>query len=273
MLERLNTAPREDLIGPLRACLAVDSWVNGMLAGRPYRDTVAVLERARSLAEGLSRAEVLDALHAHPRIGQPPPSSMAGTAASWSRREQSGLDRDRDTTERIRDANTRYELRFGHIYLVFATGMSAEDILADIESRMDNQPDLELDIARKHLRDIALLRLRRLLEETSAVTTHVLDSTTGTPAHGIPVTLEVAEEDGWRVLDHAATNSDGRLRRLGPDHVEAGVYRLRFDTDSYYGGASFFPEIIVTFRISDPARHHHVPILLSPFSYTTYRGS
>lgn len=273
MLERLNTAPDDDLVAPLRACLAVDSWVNGMLAGRPYQDTAAVLDTARSLADGLTRAEVLDALHGHPRIGQPPPSSVAGTAASWSRREQSGLDRDQDTAERLRAATTRYELRFGHIYLVFATGMSAMDILDDIESRMGNQPAVELDVARVHLRDIALLRLRRLLEETSAVTTHVLDATSGLPATGVPVTLEVAEEDGWRKLDHAATNSEGRLRRLGPDHVETGVYRLRFDTDTYYGGASFFPEITVTFRISDPARHHHVPILLSPFSYTTYRGS
>jgi 5-hydroxyisourate hydrolase len=105
---------------------------------------------------------------------------------------------------------------------------------------------------------------------TSAVTTHVLDAALGRPAIGVPVRLEGA--DGT-VLDTGATDNDGRLRSLGPQQLDAGVYRLVFDTGAYHGPEAFYPEITVCFRITAPGVHHHVPILLSPFAYSTYRGS
>lgn len=101
------------------------------------------------------------------------------------------------------------------------------------------------------------------------ITTHVLDTTAGRPAQGVPVRLE---SDG-ELLGEGVTDADGRCRELGPSQVPAGVYRLVFDTDAYFAGAGFFPEITVTFRITDTDRHHHVPVLLSPFSFTSYRGS
>ncbi len=105
----------------------------------------------------------------------------------------------------------------------------------------------------------------------SQVTTHVLDTAAGTPAPGVPVTLEGAEG----VLAAAVTDADGRVGELGPDHLPAGTYRLRFDTAAYArtgGAAAFFPEVVVTFAVDGDA-HHHVPLLLSPFGYSTYRGS
>ncbi|WP_158888938.1 hydroxyisourate hydrolase [Amycolatopsis anabasis] len=106
----------------------------------------------------------------------------------------------------------------------------------------------------------------------SLVTTHVLDASAGRPAAGVPVRLE-ARGDGWSLVAAGRTDDDGRIRDLGPDRLEAGVYRLVFDTESYLGADCFFPEITVCFRITDPQAHHHVPILLSPFAYSTYRGS
>jgi 5-hydroxyisourate hydrolase len=103
----------------------------------------------------------------------------------------------------------------------------------------------------------------------SLVTTHVLDTARGVPAAGIPVRLYA---DGT-VLAEGVTDDDGRLRELGPDQLDAGVYKLTFDTAGYLGPDAFFPEITVSFRILDPGAHHHVPVLLSPFSYSTYRGS
>ncbi|TNC22495.1 hydroxyisourate hydrolase [Amycolatopsis alkalitolerans] len=103
----------------------------------------------------------------------------------------------------------------------------------------------------------------------SLVTTHVLDAAAGRPAAGIPVRLE---SDG-RLVAEGRTDSDGRIRDLGPERLEPGVYRLVFDTAAYLGPDGFFPEITVSFRITDGAAHHHVPILLSPFAYSTYRGS
>jgi 5-hydroxyisourate hydrolase len=108
------------------------------------------------------------------------------------------------------------------------------------------------------------------------ITTHVLDTALGRPAVGVPVTLEVRDGDGaWRRIGDGATDDDGRLRTLVPPGAlrEAGIYRIRFDTAAYFGDAGFYPWVEVVFRIADPAAHFHVPLLLSPFGYSTYRGS
>lgn len=104
----------------------------------------------------------------------------------------------------------------------------------------------------------------------SLVTTHVLDTARGVPAAGIPVVLTDA---AGATVATGSTDGDGRVRELGPEELPAGTYRLVFDTAAYLGPDGFFPEVTVSFRISEPARHHHVPVLLSPFSYSTYRGS
>jgi 5-hydroxyisourate hydrolase len=105
---------------------------------------------------------------------------------------------------------------------------------------------------------------------TSAVTTHVLDAALGRPAADIPVSLFAADGS---LLASGVTDSDGRLRSLGPTSLNAGVYRLEFDIAAYHGPGAFYPTITVTFRISEAGVHHHVPVLLSPFAYSTYRGS
>ncbi|SMD21144.1 5-hydroxyisourate hydrolase [Kibdelosporangium aridum] len=102
---------------------------------------------------------------------------------------------------------------------------------------------------------------------SSAVTTHVLDAALGRPAAGVPVRLESA--DG--VVASGVTDSDGRLRTLGPSSLAPGVYRLVFDIAAYHGPEAFYPTITVEFRFAEG--HYHVPILLSPFAYSTYRGS
>jgi 5-hydroxyisourate hydrolase len=109
----------------------------------------------------------------------------------------------------------------------------------------------------------------------SAVTTHVLDTARGRPAAGLPVRLERFTDAGNVRLAEASTDGDGRVAALGPDEVEPGRYRLVFDVAAYADGTGqtcFFPEVVVTFTVSDRS-HHHVPLLLSPFAYSTYRGS
>ncbi|HWM84915.1 MAG TPA: hydroxyisourate hydrolase [Kofleriaceae bacterium] len=112
----------------------------------------------------------------------------------------------------------------------------------------------------------------------SAITTHVLDVARGRAAAGVPITLAVEEAAGWRQLGQGATDGDGRLRDLLPagQRPEAGVYRLSFDTAAYFAAAgteSFYPVVHVVFRVARPEEHHHVPLLLSPFGYSTYRGT
>ncbi|TFC21879.1 hydroxyisourate hydrolase [Cryobacterium glucosi] len=110
----------------------------------------------------------------------------------------------------------------------------------------------------------------------SRITTHVLDAVSGRPAAGVPVELERKLETGWHVLANAGTDADGRVSMLGPVDLPAGRYRLTFDTGRYFAGTgqpTLYPEVSVTIDLTDPAEHYHVPLLLSPFAYSTYRGS
>jgi 5-hydroxyisourate hydrolase len=110
------------------------------------------------------------------------------------------------------------------------------------------------------------------------ITTHVLDTARGCPAEGVPVVLERIDDERWQVVGQGATDENGRLKDLVPPSFQvcAATYRLRFDTGAYFarhGVRSFFPDVVVAFQVSDANGHYHVPLLLSPFGYSTYRGS
>jgi 5-hydroxyisourate hydrolase len=110
----------------------------------------------------------------------------------------------------------------------------------------------------------------------SRITTHVLDTSRGRPAAGVPVTLEVRTGDEWKTLGRASTDIDGRARDLMDGDLVAGTYRLTFDTKAYFSSSGvdgFYPVAQIVFDVRDASQHHHVPLLLSPFSYSTYRGS
>jgi 5-hydroxyisourate hydrolase len=121
----------------------------------------------------------------------------------------------------------------------------------------------------------------------TSISTHVLDTSRGVPAAGVRVQLYRRANTGqWHLLSERTTNADGRVPSfLEADAVatdvannaaEQPLYRLAFDVDAYFateGQPAFFPEVQISFRILDQTRHHHVPLLLSPFSYSTYRGS
>jgi 5-hydroxyisourate hydrolase len=113
----------------------------------------------------------------------------------------------------------------------------------------------------------------------SAITTHILDTSRGEPAKNVPVRLETRGADGiWLTLGAGSTDRDGRLRDLLPDdlNLRPGLYRLTFDTAAYFGALglnSFYPQVAVVFQVEDAGQHYHVPLLLSPFGYSTYRGS
>jgi 5-hydroxyisourate hydrolase len=113
----------------------------------------------------------------------------------------------------------------------------------------------------------------------SPITSHVLDTAAGRPAEGIVVVLEQQlPGETWTELGRGPTNADGRVTSLLPDTTVliSGAYRLRFLTERYFtsrGLRGFYPEIAVHFHVDDPAGHYHVPLLLSPFGYSTYRGS
>jgi 5-hydroxyisourate hydrolase len=112
----------------------------------------------------------------------------------------------------------------------------------------------------------------------SAISTHVLDIARGCPAAGVVVRLERLTRDGATEIASATTDDDGRITGLTPAGVAPGTFRLVFGTAAYFlalspGDEPFLPEVTVTFRVADNTRNYHVPLLLSPFGYSTYRGS
>lgn len=110
----------------------------------------------------------------------------------------------------------------------------------------------------------------------SQITTHVLDTASGRPAAGVAVGLYGHDDGGWDLLATGTTDADGRLKNLGPEELRPGTYRLNFGTGTYYEGLgteTFFPEVDLVFTVTGTGEHYHVPLLLSPFGYSTYRGS
>jgi 5-hydroxyisourate hydrolase len=112
----------------------------------------------------------------------------------------------------------------------------------------------------------------------SGITTHALDTSAGRPAAGLAVVLERETAPGeWEELSRAVTNTDGRIADFDlRDRLVPGTYRLRFETGAYFAGQgvrAFYPEVAVAFTLADPGEHYHVPLLLSPYGYSTYRGT
>ena len=109
-----------------------------------------------------------------------------------------------------------------------------------------------------------------------AITTHILDTATGRPASGVGMVLERERDGGWATLFRGETNADGRATLVEQGALEAGNYRVTFDTGGYHAGQGvrgFYPRVQVDFVVEDATQHFHVPLLVSPFGFSTYRGS
>ena len=162
-VEELNCTDRSELMATLLACCDVPAWAEAVVAGRPYADAESLLATADDAARRLTPEEVERALAAHPRIGERAQGS--GTDAAWSRQEQSGVSRDERTQAELVEANRAYEERFGRVFLVCATGLSAEEVLAAARQRLGNDEASEERVVAEELRRIALLRLRKVLDQ------------------------------------------------------------------------------------------------------------
>jgi 2-oxo-4-hydroxy-4-carboxy-5-ureidoimidazoline decarboxylase len=161
-IEGFNAMSAAEAAETVRPCVDIDSWVEAVVAGRPYADVVHLAATADRQATGWSGAEVEAALADHPRIGERPAGS--GASAEMSAREQAGVDpADADVQQRLADGNRRYEERFGRIYLVRAAGRGAAEMLDLLEQRLTNDPATELEVTKGQLAEIATLRLKALI--------------------------------------------------------------------------------------------------------------
>lgn len=158
-----NSTASEHLRPVLLACCDVPAWADAVLAGRPYADLDSLLTVADSAARTFTAEDVDRALAAHPRIGERADGSSVD--AKWSRGEQSGVSQDLATAAALMAGNQAYEQRFGRVFLICATGLSAEQILAALQARLGNDDETEAATVAEELRKIAILRLRKAIDE------------------------------------------------------------------------------------------------------------
>lgn len=163
----MNSAPEAELRTRLRSCCAAEAWVQRIMAGRPYRSEAALYACSDHATGALDADGLGQALAGHPRIGDAPGRHHGDrTSAAWSRGEQAGVaTADAGLRDELAAANAEYERRFGHVYLVCASGRSAAELLAICRSRLDNDPDSERGVVLGELAKINRLRLGKLMAE------------------------------------------------------------------------------------------------------------
>ncbi len=216
----------------------------------------------------------------HPKIGD-----VKSLTEKFAGKEQAGVAVATATTiEALAQANSNYENKFGFIFIVCATGKSATEMLALLQDRLQNNMEEELHIAMGEQQKISIIRFKKLLTEgdfhflkVSQITTHVLDTAVGLPGKGISIRLQVLRNNVWQTIAQGITNTDGRISDLLPQEktVIAGTYKMVFDTGNYYSREkikTFYPMVEIIFNTFDET-HYHIPLLVNPFGYSTYRGS
>jgi 2-oxo-4-hydroxy-4-carboxy-5-ureidoimidazoline decarboxylase len=160
MLERLNALPREQARDALLACCGSARWAERMLAARPFRDVEALYAEAERAWLALGREDWLEAFSKHPRIGE------RKLDAAWTRQEQKGVENAAaEVLAALEHGNREYEGRFGHVFLVCATGKSAAEMLALLEKRLKNDPESELRVAAGEQAKITRIRLEKWLKQ------------------------------------------------------------------------------------------------------------
>lgn len=267
-LGRFNAADDATALAALRTVCTSDAWGKDVLAGRPYPDAETLFAASDTAVARLGAAGLAEALAGHPPIGRPKPGDPG------SSREQRGMaGAPAGLRAEMLASNLAYQEKFGHVFLICATGRSAEEMRDALRNRIDNPPEREREIVREELAKINRLRLARLAgTEGATVSTHILDTATGRPAAGVAVALSVRDGSGtaWQPLGTSATDTDGRCKGLPALPADAAHARLVFATETR--GAGFFPEVAVAFAVT-AGEHYHVPLLLSPFGFSVYRGS
>lgn len=163
-LDELNLLPATDAGGALARCCTAPAWVAPMAASRPYASIDALLARSDLVVADLTEADLRAALDGHPRIGERAAASPGLANTAWSAQEQAGLTRaGTGLGQALTEGNAAYEERFGHIYLVCATGRSGAELLTFLRERLGNEPEAEWRIVAAELAKINRIRLRKLL--------------------------------------------------------------------------------------------------------------
>jgi 2-oxo-4-hydroxy-4-carboxy-5-ureidoimidazoline decarboxylase len=290
-LDALNAADRDAFVGALGHIFEHAPWVaERTFASRPFATVSALHDGMAVEVARASEAEQLALIRGHPELGGK--VARAGAMTAESRREQGslGLDWLSDAEfERFERLNAAYRARFGFPFIICVRRHTRDSILDSFERRLGNTPEQERAAALAEIGHIARLRLVEAVDgpgkpkTDGRLSTHVLDTMAGKPAVGVHVVLREIGASAQGLLAEATTNADGRTDAplLSGAPLRIGTYQLEFHVGAYFaaqGAATaasppFLGVVPIRFAVAEPEGHYHVPLLASPWSYSTYRGS
>lgn len=290
-LDSLNAASEADFAATLGDIFEHSPWVAQQAAKRRPFATIKALHEAMMAALRAAPAETRLALvKAHPDLAGKAARSGAMTADSISEQGSVGLDRLTDAEyARFTRLNDAYQAKFGIPFIVCVRRHTKDSILNEFERRLEQNNADALDVAIGEIARITALRLDarvtapEKLKVTGRLSTHVLDTHGGRPAEGIPIELWELSRDGADLLvTRTVSNRDGRTDAplIGGRPLPIGTYELRFSTAAYYKARgvalaepAYLDVVPIRFSIAEPEGHYHVPLVMTPWSYSTYRGS
>jgi 2-oxo-4-hydroxy-4-carboxy-5-ureidoimidazoline decarboxylase len=290
-LSDLNASNRDDFVAALGNIFEHSPWIAERVSSmRPFTG-VQQLFAAMKQAIDQAQAELrLALIKAHPDLADKTQRAAGLTAESSAEQNSAGLDRLSDAEYRAFErVNNAYRAKFGFPYIVCVRRHTKDSILRDFERRLPNNAASEMQKSVEEICRIAALRLDQVvtsddrLPVAGRLSTHVLDTHSGKPAAGIELELiELAELGESRLIARAVTNADGRTDEplVHGRPVPIGRYELMFNAAKYFSERGvpmsdppFLDKIPLRFSVSEPEGHLHVPLLVTPWSYATYRGS
>jgi 2-oxo-4-hydroxy-4-carboxy-5-ureidoimidazoline decarboxylase len=290
-LAELNSCSKDNFVAALANIFEYSPWIAEQAASlRPFAGVGPLFEAMKAAVDRAPSEFRLTLIKAHPDLANKTQRAAGLTAESNAEQNSVGLDRLSDAEyEAFERVNNAYRSKFGFPYIVCVRRHTRDSILRDFERRLPNDARAETQKSIEEICRIAALRLDQLvtsndrLRVNGRLSTHVLDTHSGRPAAGIALELvELSELGASRVVTRAITNADGRTDAplIGDRPVPIGRYELTFGVGKYFAERQvpvsdppFLDSIPLRFSVSEPEGHLHVPLLVTPWSYATYRGS
>jgi 2-oxo-4-hydroxy-4-carboxy-5-ureidoimidazoline decarboxylase len=290
-LEQLNAANTGDFVAALARVYEHSPWVAAAVAGQRPFATLASLDAAMAAAvRAAPPAQRLALIELHPDLAGKAARTGDITTESQSEQGGAGLDRLSDTEyalfQRLGDS---YRQKFRIPFIVCVRRHTKDSILRQYERRLQNTHEAELETALSEIFRIAALRLNDRVKAADELpvlgrlSTHVLDNHDGRPAQGVALMLSELGDDGTRrLIVKTVTNRDGRTDQplIHGRPVPIGRYEFRFEIGHYYASRgtptadpAFLQSVPIEFFVAEPEGHYHVPLLVTPWSFSTYRGT
>jgi 2-oxo-4-hydroxy-4-carboxy-5-ureidoimidazoline decarboxylase len=290
-LTDLNASSKDDFVAALANIFEYSPWIAEQAASaRPFAGVKQLFAAMTAAVDRAAPEPRLALIKAHPDLANKTQRAAGLTAESNAEQNSVGLDRLSDAEyEAFERVNNAYRAKFGFPYIVCVRRHTKDSILRDFERRLPNDAKTEMQKSVEEICRIAALRVDQLvtgedrLQVHGRLSTHVLDTHSGKPAAGVAVELvELSELGSSRVVTRTITNADGRTDHplIGGRPMPIGRYELTFSVGKYFAERQvpisdppFLDQIPLRFSVSEPESHLHVPLLVTPWSYATYRGS